>query len=173
MPGSLVPAVQPVHVPVPRRRLLSDGSRASGPPERGLFEYRYKMEQGNLLIKAGEMPTTGQSHREYNTGREDAMRLIERIGDWFDQRLQLAAPIRETPSIRSRARPQAGSMSSAAPRSPCFMLQIVTGILLALLYVPSAGEAWNSLQTLNHRSRSAGSFELCTAGARISWSRSS
>jgi menaquinol-cytochrome c reductase iron-sulfur subunit len=37
----------------------SDGSRASGPPERGLFEYSYKVEQGHLLIKAGEMPTTG------------------------------------------------------------------------------------------------------------------
>jgi menaquinol-cytochrome c reductase iron-sulfur subunit len=37
----------------------SDGSRASGPPERGLFEYSYKVEQGNLFIKAGEMPTTG------------------------------------------------------------------------------------------------------------------
>jgi Rieske Fe-S protein len=37
----------------------SDGSRASGPPERGLFEYRYKVERGNLLIHAGEMPTTG------------------------------------------------------------------------------------------------------------------
>jgi quinol---cytochrome c reductase iron-sulfur subunit, bacillus type len=37
----------------------SDGSRASGPPERGLFEYRYKVEQGNLSIQAGEMPTTG------------------------------------------------------------------------------------------------------------------
>jgi menaquinol-cytochrome c reductase iron-sulfur subunit len=37
----------------------SDGSRASGPPERGLFEYRYKLEQRNLFIHAGEMPTTG------------------------------------------------------------------------------------------------------------------
>jgi len=37
----------------------SDGSRASGPPERGLFEYRYKVEHGKLLIDAGEMPTTG------------------------------------------------------------------------------------------------------------------
>jgi menaquinol-cytochrome c reductase iron-sulfur subunit len=37
----------------------SDGSRASGPPERGLFEYRFKVEQGNLLIQAGEMPTPG------------------------------------------------------------------------------------------------------------------
>jgi len=39
----------------------SDGSRASGPPERGLFEYQYKVEQGKLLIDAGEMPTTGAS----------------------------------------------------------------------------------------------------------------
>jgi quinol---cytochrome c reductase iron-sulfur subunit, bacillus type len=37
----------------------SDGSRASGPPERGLFEYRYKLDQGKLLIEAGEMPTAG------------------------------------------------------------------------------------------------------------------
>jgi len=37
----------------------SDGSRASGPPERGLFEYRYMVEQGKLLIHAGQMPTTG------------------------------------------------------------------------------------------------------------------
>ena len=37
----------------------ADGSRASGPPERGLFEYRYKIEAGNLLIKAGEIPTPG------------------------------------------------------------------------------------------------------------------
>jgi ubiquinol-cytochrome c reductase cytochrome b subunit len=31
-----------------------------------------------------------------------------------------------------------------------FVLQIVTGIVLALIYVPSAAEAWNSLQALNH-----------------------
>jgi len=37
----------------------SDGSRASGPPERGLFEYSYKVEQGRLLIQAGALPTPG------------------------------------------------------------------------------------------------------------------
>jgi menaquinol-cytochrome c reductase iron-sulfur subunit len=36
-----------------------DGSRASGPPERGLFEYSFKIESGHLLIKSGEMPTPG------------------------------------------------------------------------------------------------------------------
>lgn len=34
-----------------------DGTRASGPPERGLFEYRYKVADGALVIHAGEMPT--------------------------------------------------------------------------------------------------------------------
>jgi menaquinol-cytochrome c reductase iron-sulfur subunit len=34
-----------------------DGSRASGPPERGLYEYPYKIEEGKLFIKAGELPT--------------------------------------------------------------------------------------------------------------------
>jgi menaquinol-cytochrome c reductase iron-sulfur subunit len=38
-----------------------DGSRASGPPERGLFEYPYKVEGDKLLIHAGEMPTPGRS----------------------------------------------------------------------------------------------------------------
>jgi Rieske Fe-S protein len=34
-----------------------DGSRASGPPERGLFEYRYKLAGDSLVIHAGDMPT--------------------------------------------------------------------------------------------------------------------
>jgi quinol---cytochrome c reductase iron-sulfur subunit, bacillus type len=38
-----------------------DGARASGPPERGLFEYEYKVESGNLFIKARGLPTPGTS----------------------------------------------------------------------------------------------------------------
>ena len=34
-----------------------DGSRASGPPERGLFEYRYQLTGDSLMIHAGDMPT--------------------------------------------------------------------------------------------------------------------
>jgi menaquinol-cytochrome c reductase iron-sulfur subunit len=36
-----------------------DGSRASGPPERGLFEYPNKVENGLVTIQAGELPTPG------------------------------------------------------------------------------------------------------------------
>lgn len=35
----------------------ADGSRASGPPERGLFTYELKVEGGKLMIKAGQLPT--------------------------------------------------------------------------------------------------------------------
>jgi ubiquinol-cytochrome c reductase cytochrome b subunit len=79
------------------------------------------------------------------------VRLIRRVGNWFDARLQLAAPIRETmehPIPRDTAS-WAYVFGSAAMTA--FGLQLVTGILLALIYVPSAGEAWNSLQILNHQ----------------------
>jgi len=36
-----------------------DGARASGPPERGLFEYPSKVTGGVLTIQAGELPTPG------------------------------------------------------------------------------------------------------------------
>jgi menaquinol-cytochrome c reductase iron-sulfur subunit len=35
----------------------ADGTRASGPPERGLFEYEYKVIGDKLIISAGKMPT--------------------------------------------------------------------------------------------------------------------
>jgi len=35
----------------------ADGSRASGPPERGLFTYESKLENGKLMINAGQLPT--------------------------------------------------------------------------------------------------------------------
>jgi menaquinol-cytochrome c reductase iron-sulfur subunit len=36
-----------------------DGGRASGPPERGLFEYPSRVQDGVLTIQAGELPTPG------------------------------------------------------------------------------------------------------------------
>ena len=39
----------------------SDGSRASGPPERGLFEYPIRIQDDVIAIHAGELPTPGPS----------------------------------------------------------------------------------------------------------------
>ena len=37
-----------------------DGSHASGPPPRGLYEYEYKIEQGQLLVRGGQLPTLSE-----------------------------------------------------------------------------------------------------------------
>ena len=78
------------------------------------------------------------------------MRLISRIGEWFDDRLQLAAPIREASEHPVPRNTASWWYVFGSAALVVFCLQLVTGILLALIYVPSAGEAWSSLQALNH-----------------------
>jgi ubiquinol-cytochrome c reductase cytochrome b subunit len=79
------------------------------------------------------------------------MRLIKTIGEWFDARLQIGATITETAEHRIPRETASWFYVFGSAAFVVFMLQIVTGILLAFIYVPSAGEAWNSLQTLNHQ----------------------
>src|ERR1700739_1383325 len=79
------------------------------------------------------------------------MGLIEQIGQWFDRRLQLAAPIREVAEHPVPRNTASWFYVFCSAALTVFLLQLVTGILLALIYVPSAGEAWNSLQVLNHQ----------------------
>jgi len=38
-----------------------DGSHASGPPPRGLFQYEYKVENGKLWVRGGRLPTLSES----------------------------------------------------------------------------------------------------------------
>jgi Rieske Fe-S protein len=51
----------------------ADGSRASGPPERGLFKYDYKIAKDQLQIDAGQMPTLSNNAKlikiDTNKGR--------------------------------------------------------------------------------------------------------
>jgi ubiquinol-cytochrome c reductase cytochrome b subunit len=78
------------------------------------------------------------------------MRLIANIGRWFDHRLRLAAPIREAAEHPIPIKSSSWFYVFGSAAFTVFLLQLVTGILLALIYVPSAAEAWNSLQALNH-----------------------
>jgi ubiquinol-cytochrome c reductase cytochrome b subunit len=78
------------------------------------------------------------------------MRWLKQTYDWFERRLQLEGPIKDAvlhPVPRNTASwwYVFGSASFVL-----LLLQIATGILLAIVYVPSAGEAWNSLDLLNH-----------------------
>src|SRR3981081_741533 len=78
------------------------------------------------------------------------MRLIAQLGEWVDRRLQLAAPVREVAEHPVPRNTACWWYVFGSAALVVFVLQLVTGIMLALIYVPSASEAWNSLQNLNH-----------------------
>jgi ubiquinol-cytochrome c reductase cytochrome b subunit len=77
------------------------------------------------------------------------VRVIASVEAWIDRRLQLGAPLLETMAhpVPRESASWAYVFGSAA--LTVFGLQLATGILLAVVYVPSAGNAWNSLQDLN------------------------
>src|ERR1700750_3124027 len=77
--------------------------------------------------------------------------MIGKIGEWFDHRLQLGAPIREASEHPVPRNTASWWYVFGSAALTVFLLQLVTGILLALIYVPSAAEAWSSLQSLNHQ----------------------
>jgi ubiquinol-cytochrome c reductase cytochrome b subunit len=76
--------------------------------------------------------------------------IAAQVGEWFDRRLQLANPIREIAEHPVPRNTASWWYVFGSAALTVFALQIVTGILLALIYVPSAAEAWSSLQALNH-----------------------
>jgi ubiquinol-cytochrome c reductase cytochrome b subunit len=77
------------------------------------------------------------------------IRVIRAIGDWTDHRLGVGAAIRTaaTHPVPRRTASWAYVFGSAA--LTLLILQVVTGICLALIYVPSANEAYASLLVLN------------------------
>jgi ubiquinol-cytochrome c reductase cytochrome b subunit len=72
------------------------------------------------------------------------------VYDWLERRLGLAKPIVEAAEHPIPASSASWWYVLGSAAMVLLGLQIVTGILLALVYVPSASEAWNSLQFLNH-----------------------
>jgi len=69
---------------------------------------------------------------------------------WFETRLGIGAP-----AIEAAVHPVPASTSSwwyvfGSAATVILVLQVVTGILLGLVYTPSANHAWASLEFLNH-----------------------
>src|ERR1700744_5276708 len=79
------------------------------------------------------------------------MRRLKTLYSWFDSRLQLGGPIKEMGLHPVPHKNASWWYDFGSAAFVLLMLQIVTGILLALVYVPSAGQAWNSLNVLNHQ----------------------
>jgi ubiquinol-cytochrome c reductase cytochrome b subunit len=70
---------------------------------------------------------------------------------WFERRLGLEKAVTEAAAHPTPPTSASWWYVFGSAATVLFMLQIVTGILLALVYTASAGEAWSSLQFLNHQ----------------------
>lgn len=78
------------------------------------------------------------------------MLVIYRVCKWLNDRLQIAGPLKDTADHQVPRETASFFYVFGSAAAVVFALQVVTGVLLAFLYIPSAGEAWNSLQALNH-----------------------
>lgn len=69
---------------------------------------------------------------------------------WIDRRLGLAKPITEAAEHPIPKSSASWWYVFGSAATVILMMQVVTGILLALVYTPTARDAWNSLNFLNH-----------------------
>ena len=67
------------------------------------------------------------------------MRVIRIVGRWFGERLQIGAPIAEALEHPGAAQHRELGLRVRQRRVDVFGLQIVTGVLLAMVYVPVRG----------------------------------
>jgi len=82
--------------------------------------------------------------------KNDLLKIGGDVVNWIELRTGL---VKQAKEMQDHPTPSSGAswwyvFGSAA--TVLLMLQIVTGILLGLVYSPSAGTAWQSLQFLNH-----------------------
>ncbi len=76
-------------------------------------------------------------------------RWLSGLGGWLDARLQVGGVIRDVASHPVPRNTASWWYVFGSATFVIMVLQFVTGILLAMVYVPTPGEAWESLQALN------------------------
>ena len=70
--------------------------------------------------------------------------------EWLEHRLGLIKPLSDAAAHPTPANNASWMYVFGSAATVLLILQVVTGILLALVYSPSANEAWTSLGVLNH-----------------------
>ncbi|HEV8148008.1 MAG TPA: cytochrome b N-terminal domain-containing protein, partial [Bryobacteraceae bacterium] len=72
------------------------------------------------------------------------------LAQWFEERLHIQKLFEATAGHKVPASTNSWFYVFGSATLTCFILQVITGICLAFVYVPSADQAWNSLNYLNH-----------------------
>jgi ubiquinol-cytochrome c reductase cytochrome b subunit len=86
-------------------------------------------------------------------GEPAMMRWLSALGNWFDARLRVRetlTPTLEHPIPRAAAGPMGWWYVFGSASLTLLLIQILTGVGLAMVYVPSADKAYDSLLYLNY-----------------------
>jgi ubiquinol-cytochrome c reductase cytochrome b subunit len=78
------------------------------------------------------------------------MNWLQAMRQWLDQRLGVGSALREAMFHRVPRSSASWFYVFGSSAFILLILQVVTGVLLALVYVPSGAQAWDSLEVLNH-----------------------
>jgi ubiquinol-cytochrome c reductase cytochrome b subunit len=78
------------------------------------------------------------------------MRTLTWLVKWLDTRLHLWALFHSTAGHKVPASSGSWFYVFGSATLLCFVIQVITGACLAFVYVPSANQAWTSLEYLNH-----------------------
>ena len=78
------------------------------------------------------------------------MNALRKAAVWLDDRLHLTSLYASTAGHEVPASSGSWFYVFGSATLLCFIIQILTGVCLAFVYVPSTNEAWTSLQYLNH-----------------------
>jgi ubiquinol-cytochrome c reductase cytochrome b subunit len=78
------------------------------------------------------------------------MGILKKLYAWTEHRLGLFKPMTDAATHATPSNSASWWYVFGSAATVLLMLQVVTGILLALVYSPSANDAWGSLQVLNH-----------------------
>ena len=82
---------------------------------------------------------------------EEESRMLRKIALWIDDRLHVSKLFDSTAGHTVPASAGSWFYVFGSGTLLCFVLQIVTGICLAFVYVPSADEAYTTLEYLNYQ----------------------
>lgn len=78
------------------------------------------------------------------------MSRLQSVAVWLDQRLHLAKLFESTAGHKVPASAHSWWYALGSATLTCFIIQVVTGICLSFVYVPSASQAFVSLEYLNY-----------------------
>jgi ubiquinol-cytochrome c reductase cytochrome b subunit len=74
------------------------------------------------------------------------MKVMQSVAVWVDERLHLTRLFESTAGHRVPASAHSWWYALGSATLTCFIIQIVTGICLSFMYVPSASQAFTSLE---------------------------